>query len=387
MKPSMTVCAILFCLCLFGMAIAFWTLPKQAFSEVEKRALQTLPKGRIEDVRSGKLQQRIDAFYADQFPLRTELVGLKARAEILLGKGENNGILAGAGGRLARRRFDMRTPDGVLEDVDFPSDAQISAACAGILRAAEHLNPQVPFAVLLPGRNLDVCPSAFSYPSDFSDRVNAAVRAQLDGRVAAPDLVSLFRAAGDGLYYRTDHHWTTAGAYLGYCAAMEALGRADEVLPADVFRHEVVSDSFCGTLWAAGGMQWIRPDTVELWLRGNEAEFEVTVDGVPLDGFYDRSRLSGLDHYALFLGGTHDVAEIRKKGEERPRLLVLRDSFASSLAPFLAQHYDLVLLNLSSTRRDFTDLSALAGDYGADAVLLVYSIENLLTANKLPRLR
>ena len=47
MKPSMTVCAILFCLCLFGMAVAFWALPKKEFSAVEKRALQPLPKGRI----------------------------------------------------------------------------------------------------------------------------------------------------------------------------------------------------------------------------------------------------------------------------------------------------------------------------------------------------
>ena len=192
MKPSMTVCAILFCLCLFGMAVAFWALPKKEFSAVEKRALQPLPKGRISDVLSGDFQRQFDAFYADQFPLRTELVGWKARAEILLGKEENNGILLGAGGRLARRRFDMRTPEGVLAGVDFPSEAQISAACAGILRANANLS--VPFAALLTGRNVDVCPSAFSYPSDFSDRLNAAVRAQLDGQVAAPDLVSLFRA-------------------------------------------------------------------------------------------------------------------------------------------------------------------------------------------------
>lgn len=386
MKLSMTVCAILFCLCLFGMAVAFWALPKKEFSAVEKRALQPLPKGRISDVLSGDFQRQFDAFYADQFPLRTELVGWKARAEILLGKEENNGILLGAGGRLARRRFDMRTPEGVLAGVDFPSEAQISAACAGILRANANLS--VPFAALLTGRNVDVCPSAFSYPSDFSDRLNAAVRAQLDGQVAAPDLVSLFRESGDGLYYRTDHHWTTAGAYLGYCAAMEALGNAAAVLPAGAFRRTVVSDSFYGTLWAAGGMQWVPPDTVELWLLGNESDFAVVADGVPLDGFYDRSRLSGRDHYALFLGGTHDVVEIRRQGAgDRPRLLVLRDSFGSSLAPFLAQHYDLVLLNLSSTRRDFTDLSALARDYNADAVLLVYTLENLLTAAKLERLR
>lgn len=135
-------------------------------------------------------------------------------------------------------------------------------------------------------------------------------------------------------------------------------------------------------------MHWVAPDRVEIWYRGNEADFAVTADGKALDGFYSLSRLSGIDHYALFLDGTHDVVTVRNTtGDARPTLLILRDSFASSMAPFLAQHYDLVLLNLSSTRRDFTDLSALADTYQADAVLLVYSVENLITANKLPRLR
>ena len=74
-------------------------------------------------------------------------------------------------------------------------------------------------------------------------------------------------------------------------------------------------------------------------------------------------------------------------GEPRPTLLLLKDSFANSLAPFLAQHFDLVLLNLSSTRTDFTDLSKAAEHYDADRVLLVYTLGNLITADRLQRLR
>lgn len=386
MKGSMTFCAVVFCLCLFGMAILFWVLPKKDFSEVEKRALQPLPKPDAASLLSGDYRARLDAFYADQFPLRERLVSLKARAEILQGKEENNGILLGRGGRLGRRRFDMLTPQGTQTGVDFASPEQVAAACDGILRAKAGL--RVPFAVLLPGRNVDVCPDAFSYPADFSDALTENIRSHLAGKVAFADTVPLFRSGGDALYYRTDHHWTTAGAYLGYRAAMEALGREDAVIPVEGFRRETVSERFRGTLWAAGGMHWVAPDRVEIWYRGNEADFAVTADGKALDGFYSLSRLSGIDHYALFLGGTHDVVTVRNTtGDARPTLLILRDSFASSMAPFLAQHYDLVLLNLSSTRRDFTDLSALADTYQADAVLLVYSVENLITANKLPRLR
>jgi hypothetical protein len=68
-------------------------------------------------------------------------------------------------------------------------------------------------------------------------------------------------------------------------------------------------------------------------------------------------------------------------------LLLLKDSFANALAPFLAQHFDLVLLNLSSTRTDFTDLSKYAAEYGADRILLVYTVENVVCTDRLEKLR
>ena len=385
MKQSVTVCVILFCVLLFGMAAIFWVLPKKTFSVVEKRALQTRPKPDAASVLSGAYTDRLADYYADQFPFRTDWVGLKGRAEILLGKGENNGILLGRDGRLARRKFRMLTDSGAVGDADLIPSEQVEKACEGILRAEKNLS--VPLAVLLTGRNVDVSTDAFSYPNFFSDVLNNAVQKHLHGKVAAPDLITAFREGGEDLYYRTDHHWTTAGAYLGYRTAMEALGNADATLPPEAFRREVLSNSFYGTLWAAGGMQWVKPDTVEVWYRGNEDQFAVTADGRELEDFYALSRLSSGDDYAIFLDGTHDEVMIRKKGENRPLLLVARDSFASSLAPFLAQHYDLILLNLSSTRKDYTNLSTLAGTYGADGVLIVYSLENLLTANRLPKLR
>ena len=90
----------------------------------------------------------------------------------------------------------------------------------------------------------------------------------------------------------------------------------------------------------------------------------------------------------MFLDGTHDVVTVTKKtAQARPRLLLIKDSFANSMAPFLAQHFDLVLLNLSSARTDFTDVTALAQEYDADVVMLVYTVENMVTANKAANLK
>ena len=90
MKQSVTVCAILFCVLLFGMAITFRLMPKKDFSAVEKRALQTRPKPDMASLLSGSYTDRLSDFYADQFPFRTAWVGLKGQAEIGL-RGGNSG--------------------------------------------------------------------------------------------------------------------------------------------------------------------------------------------------------------------------------------------------------------------------------------------------------
>ncbi|MBO5294277.1 MAG: hypothetical protein J6B71_03415 [Clostridia bacterium] len=135
-------------------------------------------------------------------------------------------------------------------------------------------------------------------------------------------------------------------------------------------------------------MKFVPPDTMELWLLGNEDEFTVTADGRDLDGFYSMGYLAKKDKYSTFLDGTHDVVTVKKRtDEERQTLVIFKDSFANALAPFLAQHFDLVLLNLSSVRTDYTDVTAYAREYDADRVLLVYTLENVITADKLTRMR
>ena len=205
------------------------------------------------------------------------------------------------------------------------------------------------------------------------------------------DTIPLLRQrfdAGEEVYYKTDHHWTSLGAYYAYTETMKTFGMEAETLPAERFTRKTVADSFYGTLWSAGGMKWVSPDRVEFWLAGNEDDFVVIADGKEQEGLYSTRWLKEKDCYSAFLDGTHDVVTVKKKdGGERPTLLLLKDSFANSLAPFLAQHFDLVLLNLSSSRADYTDLSALSLEYGADAVMLVYTLENVITADKLSRLR
>ena len=388
MKTVARMTGAVFLLLIFGFSFAFWALPDRAFSERENRGLQTLPRFSLSALVSGAFSKEVDDYFADQLPMRETLVFWKGCAERALGKGENNGILFGNNGYLARRKFDIIVSDGgVFEDSDVFDAEQIASACRGIQRVSERL-PN--FFVLLTGRNLDVVSSEFDYPQERSDALLQGVREKLSD-VDWIETVSVLRekhGAGEQIYYKTDHHWTTRGAYYAYCEIMRAFGQADQILSEDSFQKQTVSDTFLGSLWSAGGMPRIGADTVEIWTLGDEEEYLVTADGRETDGFYEWRRLEGRDHYAIFLDGTHDVVTVTKRtGEKRPVLLLVKDSFANSLAPFLARHYDLVLLNLSSSRKDFTSVTEQAERYGADRVLLVYTLENLLTADKLGRLK
>ena len=128
---------------------------------------------------------------------------------------------------------------------------------------------------------------------------------------------------------------------------------------------------------------------MELWLLGNEDSFLVTADGRTLEnGFYNRAHLDGNDKYSVFLDGTHDVVTVTKKdGQNRPTLAIFKDSFANSVAPFLAQHFDLVLYNLSSPRTDYTDVTAYSRACQADFALVLYTLGNVIETDKINRLR
>ena len=382
-----TVCVFVAFLLVFS--VGFWILPDRSFSAEENRSLRTFPRFTWERLFDGSFSEEINEYFADQFPVRDEFVGLKGMAENALLKGENNGILLGKNGQLAQRLFDVHCADGrVIADCDGFDADNVRAAGEGLTRISQSLD--VPFSVLLTGRTIDVAASAFSYPREGSDALLEAMRASIGDGVDYVQTVPELRErydAGESVYYRTDHHWTTLGAYYAYAELMRSFSMESEILPMEAFSRQTLSNAFYGTAWSAGGMKQVSPDALEIWLLGNEAEFTVTADGRALEGLYSYSYLEKKDKYSVFLDGTHDVVTITKEGEDRPTLLLLKDSFANSLAPFLAQHFDLVLLNLSSTRNDYTNLSERVAEYGADRALIVYTLENVITADKLSRLR
>ncbi len=380
MKKSSILTIIIFLLVIFPLAVAFVIKPADDFSPEEQRKLQQFPEFNSETLLSGKFSSDINTYMNDQFPLRDFFVGIKGFSEKLLLKGENNGVLRGENGQLAVRLFTADDGDRLTVDTlqtDFYYDNVLVDAANGFQKLNDRLDAKnIPFSLLIPPRTIDVAASAFNYPVEMSDKLTDRM-AQLLANVNYIDTVDMFRQrydAGEYVYYKTDHHWTSLGAYYAYVEVMKSFGA--DYYELSEFEKYIESEEFYGTTYSKAGYKDIDPDTVtRLELPGFYSSNFITErvkEGITIDGLYDDSKLDEKDKYPYFLGGTAVHIKISLKSEQpREKLLIVGDSFALSLAPMLALHYDIEFVRLSDWR------DAAFGD--CDRVLVVWNFENIIT--------
>ena len=377
-------------LVIFG--VLLFALPKKTFSEQENRDLQQFPalsspssgsfferitEGKFLDKYfSGDFAAKFADFCADQFPGRDFFIGVKSTAELALGKGENNGVLLGKNGYLITRMEDSG-------EKYVGTNAKAVKAFAA--RMAEE---NVPVTLAAAGRTADIMKSVT--PALYDTSVPDAPWEILTDAMAEPsenlsflDLrptLSTHAEAGEDVMYRTDHHWTTYGAYLAYCEILRSWGM--EPMPLEFFTRETASEEFYGTAWRTAGIKWVDPDPIEFFRFEGDGDYTLTIVGSDktFAGFYDRSYLDVTDKYSAFLSGNQAYETIRKNGgEAREKLMLIKDSFGHSLAPFLAYHFDLEIVDLRYYKQP---VSALVKDTGCSRVLILYNMASLTdTAN------
>ena len=165
------------------------------------------------------------------------------------------------------------------------------------------------------------------------------------------------------IFYRTDHHWTTLGAYYGYKSYMESI--KEHPWEEQAFKKEIVSSNFLGTIQSKVNIL-VRPDQIICYQPEKEINYEVFYDGNPngTTELYNKNALEKKDQYKFFLDGNHGWTKIINKDlradkEEYKgrKLLIIRDSFANCFAPFVANHFNEVhLVDLRYYNQRVSDL-------------------------------
>lgn len=298
--------------------------PAPRYSAVENRHLAAFPAVNAADIVNGSVTAALEDYATERLPFRGACRRAYATAELAMLQGEAHGVVLCRDGSLCRR----------LSIKEAAYRQNLSA-----LPKLQAALGTLPLTVAVAPRRIDVRCEVL--PALYDTARECEVWQALPAGV-----VTFLDCTEDACWYRTDHHWTAAGAYFAYVRLSRSLGYTP--LPADAFTVEVVSDSFLGSSAAAAGFPAISPDTVSVWRHPDEGEFRVMRDGTPapFGGLYDTEKLQGSDQYAVFLGGNCGVLTVdRGEADTRPVLLVIKDSFANSLLPFLAQHYRILAVD------------------------------------------
>ncbi|MBE6935762.1 MAG: hypothetical protein E7458_04580 [Ruminococcaceae bacterium] len=337
-------------------------LPDRDFSERENRFLEGRPKFSFEALFSGKYIAEYETYSTDQFPFRDGWITLKARVERILGKQENNGVYLGEG-------------DTLIEPFHAPETDVIQNNMTAVNKLAEGTEVPVYFA-LIPGK-AEVWADRMSAltPNDSQkDLIDAAYALSQAETIDIHAALSAHR--DEALYYRTDHHWTTLGAYYGAAAILDAMDRGSTPL-AD-YSPRIVSDSFYGTTYSSSGFSWIAPDEMRVYVEPSEA-LTITnyYSGAPEAGLlYDESYLGKKDKYAMFFGGNTPLLTV-DTGMEGERLLILRDSYTDCMAPFLFDAFsEIHLIDLRYYRASILQYIE---ENAIDRVLVLYNVDNFST--------
>lgn len=349
------------------MQAAFWLLPRRSFSENEKRVLSEVPQIDAAGIADGSVFRSIESYLSDHFPGRELWVGANAYLENAEGRGATEDIVRGTDDWLftAPVSDDRETLwDNMQAITTFAEKQSVPVTMMAVPSAGAVVSDKLP-ALHLPYPDADLLEEARRIAGNTLHWV---------------DLYTDFCSAEqpERLYYRTDHHWTTEGAYRAYCLLMEELGQSSA--PRDDFTVEQITD-FYGTSYSKSGLWLTEPDTLELW-TDSDIQAVTTVydanraDPVTREGMFFREYLEDADKYPVFLSGNHARVHIETNADSGKRLLVIKDSYAHALAPFLAEEYSTIdLIDLRYFKQQ--TISSWLEENPADEILLVYGLSSL----------
>ena len=329
---------IVFLCVIFGFTIGSAVVPSKKFSEMEKRNLQQKPKVSVSSVVKGSYQKKYEKYLSDQFFLRDKWVNIYAQLEKNTGKKEINNVYIGKDDYLIEK-YSERDFDDELQKMNVKNLALFLDACSEELGKSNVTCMFVPSKIDVLRNKLSVLEEDYD-GSKIVERVWSKVKNK-DRVVNLADVLK--KRSNEYIYYRSDHHWTTLGAYYAYQEYEKLNGRTAPALKE--YKQKVVFDDFLGTTYSKSHVP-VKNDEVTTFSRGDE---KVSINGnngeFTSNSFYfeDVAKKSS-DRYQLFFSKNTGKIEVTTSAKNNKVLLVLKDSYANCFIPFLSNEYSKIIM-------------------------------------------
>lgn len=384
----------------------------ETVSKSENRKLAEKPEFSFSALFDGSYSTDFENYYSDTFPLRESFMSLNSKISSVLTRfgGKNDSVIIS---------YDKNDSDFVGEGVELTSKNENADSVKTTQKknstTANGGNDKATFkgSILIVGkRAMEVFTSSSSMAKDYASLVNKTASAMpqnvkfysmlvptaaefysgetystgihsqksviekaygfMSENVVTVDAYShLEKNTDEYIYFRTDHHWTARGAYLGYLAFCEASGNT----PVDINELESGKiENFVGSLYKASNAAVLKknPDYVEYFKTRVEVDAKVYDDSKMKDGqkvFVVARSVNSDNKYLAFIGGDQPLEKITTSNKNGKKILVIKESYANALVPFLCDNYEEVYV--VDPRKTQFDLAEFVGAQSIGEVLAV----------------
>lgn len=324
-----------FAVLIFGLSALNIVTPDIGFSESENRYLNQRPKFSFENLISGEYTKNMESYLSDQIVGRDLYVSIKSQSEYIIGKRDTKDVYFGKNGYLINKYDKWNVDEKILEN-------NLEAVASYINKTKELLGENRAHVMFIPTSqeiNIDLIPPNAPKYNQKQALESIIPKIPENAYIDAYKILSEL----ENSYYKTDHHWSTDGAFEVYLS-LKALGITE--LEREDFVREVVSNEFYGTTYSKARLFNTKPDEIVRYLpkSGENFVMDINMGQTIKDTLYDESYLEKRDQYSYFLGGNNPIVKITGENKNGKKLLIIKDSFAHSIATILANDFEQVHL-------------------------------------------
>ena len=345
------------------------------FSELENRKLSQMPILSLKSYIDTSFSSDYEKYINDQFFLRGNWIDLKSRIEYLLGKRENNDIIFGKENYLFKKFTTF-------------NDEMLKNNLNSIITFTNNYNKEVDFFII---------PNSYAIYDELTPRylplvdqlslinsINSYLSLKSNNHINTINVAEeLLKNKDDYIYYKTDHHWTSYGAYLAYLAYMDYLGL--EIV--DINNLEKITiNNFLGTYYNRSKYFKADSDFITYY---NILGLHIEIDGKEQLSLMDLDKFKGSDKYSAFLWGNNGLTKVINENisEERKgsSILIFKDSYANSFIQFLSYNYEIIdIIDLRYFKESIRNFMK---DKDYNEILIMYSFNNLSSDINIRRLK
>lgn len=355
--------AVTFVLFLALVLFSYFSTDDKNFSENENRYLSQKPILTIENILSGKYTKDAEKYMDDQFVLRDDLIEIKTETQRLMGDKDINGVYLAQDDYLIEKCLE--------KDFNYTQLVHNIQSVNKFTSSYKNMDISV---MIAPTAGL-ILKDKLPKHSPIFDQNEAIdiIRDEMKDNKFIDLRNTLFFHRDSYIYYKTDHHWTTLGAFYAYEQWCRQNSSSVNILDYNI---KTVTQSFMGSLYSKVLNKNCTTDSIDIFDEKDLKPYSVHYNfgKSNSNSIYDFEKLNSKDKYQVFLGGNHPEITIETSNKNGKHLLVFKDSYANAFIPFLIKDYEtLCVIDLRYFNKD---LKKYIDNNKISDVLILYNIMN-----------